>query len=326
MTSITRQLAIGLFGLFTLLAATGKDAFAQEFPMKTVRLVLPNGPSGGADLMARLYQQSLQEMWKQPVVLEYKPGAAMAVATEYVARSAPDGYIIGLVSTPLVINPSLRSNLPFDTVKDISGVTLGTIAHIVLLASNGFPAHTTTDVIATAKRQSGGLNYASPGAGTSMHLAMELLMRNTGIDMQHIPYKGSAPALLEIMAGRVPLMFSPLHPAIAYIKGGKLKAIAVASAARARTHPDLPTIAETVPGFEVVSFSGMIVASGTPRNVVRKLNADVVSVLKRPAFRAKLEEIGVEPVGNTPEQFDAYIKSEIEKWAPIVKASGAQPD
>jgi tripartite-type tricarboxylate transporter receptor subunit TctC len=301
-------------------------AGAQEFPNRPVRLIVPNAPGGGTDVLARLFAPYLQDMWKQSVVVEYKPGAGTVVGTDYVAKAAPDGYTIGMIATAMVINPSLHPSMPFDTAKDLSGVVLNSVAHLVLLATPSLPANNIAEVVALAKSEPGKLNYASAGTGSSMHLAGELLKVVSHIDIVHIPYKGGGPAMLDVMSGRVPLMFNPLYASIPYMKGGKLKAIAVASPTRAATHPDLPAIAETLPGFDVRSWNGMVVASGTPRAVVRKINADVNALLKQPAFRAKLGEIGLEPMGNTPEQFDAYIKSEIDKWAPIVKASGAKPD
>ncbi len=319
MTISIRSVAASL----TLVAA---GAAAQEFPSKPVHLVVPNAPGGGTDVLARLFSPFLQEVWKQPVIIDYKPGAGTVVGTDYVAKSAPDGYTIGMIATALVINPSLHPSMPFDTSRDLSGVTMNSVAHLVLLATPSLPASSVGEVIAMAKKSPGSFNYASAGTGSSMHLAGELLKILAHIDMVHVPYKGGGPAMLDVMAGRVPLMFNPLYASLPYMKGGKLKAIAVASPARAATHPDLPAIAETLPGFDVRSWNGMVVPSATPRAVVRKLNADVTALLRQPAFRARLGDMGLEPVGNTPEQFDAYIRSEIDKWAPIVKASGAKPD
>jgi tripartite-type tricarboxylate transporter receptor subunit TctC len=299
---------------------------AQEFPTKPVRLIVPNEPGGGTDVLARLFAPYLQETWKQSVIVEYKPGAGTVLGTDYVAKSAPDGYTIGMIATALVINPSLRSNMPFDTAKDLSGVTMNSAAHLVLLVTPSLPVNSIADVIALAKKQPGALNYASAGTGSSMHLAGELLKVLGHIDMVHVPYKGGGPAMLDVMSGRVPFMFNPLYASIPYMKSGKLRPIAVASPQRAAGFPDIPAIAETLPGFDVRSWNGMVVPSATPRAVVKKLNADVVALLRRPDFGAKLAAMGLEPVGTTPEQFDATIRSEIEKWAPIVKASGAKAD
>lgn len=306
-----------------LFAAT---CHAQDFPVKPVRLVVPNAPGGGTDILARMFANGLQELWKQAVVVEYKPGGGMLVGTDYVAKSPADGYTIAMVATAHVINPSLHPKLPFDTVRDLSGVVLNSTTHLVLLAYPGFPAKNVAELIALAKKDPGTMSYASAGTGSSMHLAGELLKATAGVEIQHIPYKGGGPAFLDVIAGRIAFMFNPLYSSETYIKSGKLRAVAVASPARAPTAPDLPTIAETLPGFDVRSVNGMVVPSATPRNIVRKINADVVTLLRQPQFRARMAEIGLDPVGSTPEEFDSYIRTEIAKWAPIVKASGAKPD
>ena len=299
---------------------------AQEFPVKPVRLVVPNAPGGGTDILARMFANGLQELWKQPVVVEYKPGGGMLVGTDYVAKSPADGYTIAMVATAHMINPSLHAKLPFDTVRDLSGVVLNSTTHLVLLAYPGLEAKNVADIIALAKKDPGKMSYASAGTGSSMHLAGELLKATAGVTIQHIPYKGGGPAFLDVIAGRIAFMFNPLYSSESFIKSGKLRAFAVASPARAPTAPELPTIAETLPGFDVRSVNGMVVPVATPRNIVRKINADVVTLLRQPQFRARMAEIGLDPVGSTPEEFDVYIRTEIAKWAPIVKASGATPD
>lgn len=302
------------------------NGHAQEFPVKPVRLVVPNAPGGGTDILARMFATGLEGLWKQPVVVEYKPGGGMIVGTDYVAKSPADGYTIAMVATAHMINPSLHAKLPFDTIRDLSGVALNSTTHLVMLAYPGFEGKTVADIIALAKKDPGKMSYASAGTGSSMHLAGELLKTTAGVDIQHIPYKGGGPAFLDVIAGRIAFMFNPLYSSETYIKSGKLRAVAVASPARVAGKPDLPAIAETLPGFDVRSVNGMVVPSATPRGIVRKINADVVALLKQPAFRAKMTEIGLDPVGSTPEEFDAYIKAEITKWTPVVKASGAKPD
>lgn len=276
--------------------------------------------------MARLLAQKLQELWGQQVIVEYKPGAATVVGTDYVAKSAPDGYTIGMVATPHVINPSLRSNLPYDTLRDLAGVSLNTSAHIVISASPSLEASNLPEVIALAKKQPGRLSYATAGAGTAMHLAGELLKSTAGIDIMHVAYKGSGPAYPDVIAGRVQLMIDVLYSATSYFRSGRLKPIAVASPGRAAGAPEIPAIAETLPGFRVQSIQGVVVPAATPRALIQKLSADFVSVLRSADVRARLAEIGLEPEGTTPEQFDAVIRTEIEKWARVVKSSGARVD
>lgn len=314
-----------LIGLVVCIApVVTAGAFAQSFPSKPVRLVVPNSPGGGTDILARLLAQKLQDIWGQSVIIDYKPGAGTVTGTEYVVKAAPDGHTLGMSVSSLMINPSLRTNLPYDTLRDISGVTVTAIAHVVIAATRSLEANTLAEVIALAKKQPGRLSYATAGAGSGLHMAGELLKMTTGIDMVHVPYKGSGPAYPDVIAGRVQLIIDPLFSSLPHIKTGKLKPIAVAGAARAANTPEIPTIAETLPGFNVHSINGVIVPSATPRAIVSKVSADFSSVLRLPDIRTRMAEIGLEPVGTTPEQFDAMIRSEIEKWAKVVKFSGAR--
>ena len=300
-------------------------AGAQAIPSRPVHLVVPNAPGGAIDIMARLFAQHLQPIWGQSAVVEYKPGAGTALGTEYVAKAAADGHTILFAVTAHVINPSLRK-LPFDAAKDFSGITLYGVSHIVLCATPGLAANTLGELIALAKNRPGQLSYASPGSGSSMHLAGEQLKAMAGIDLLHVPFKGSGPAFPEVLSGRIELIIDPLFSSLNYMKAGKLKPIAITSLKRTRAAPEIPTVAETIPGFEVQSVFGVVVPSATPRGIVRRLNEDFLKVLRLPAMRAKLEEFGVEPVGNTPEQFDAYIRDEIQRWARVVKAAGIRLD
>jgi tripartite-type tricarboxylate transporter receptor subunit TctC len=299
---------------------------AQSFPNKPVRLIVPNAPGGAIDILARLFAQHLQPLWGQSVLVEYKPGANTIVGTELVAKSVPDGHTIGLVVTSHVINPSMRSNLPYDTLKDLTGVTMTAIAHVLIVAAPTLEANTLAEVIALAKKSPGKMTYASPGSGSAMHLTGEMLKSIAGIDMLHIPFKGSGPAYPEVMSGRIPLLIDPLFSSLGHIKAGKLKPIAVTSLKRETMAPDIPTVAETLPGFQVQSINGIVVPSATPRAVVTKLNADFVKVLQTPELRTRMAELGLTPVGNTPEQFDATIRAEIERWSKVVQASGAKAD
>ena len=307
-----------------LIATIPAGTLAQTFPSKPVRLVVPNSPGGGTDILARLLAQKLQDIWRQSVIVEYKPGAGTVTGTEYVVKAAPDGHTLGMSVSSLMINPSLRTNLPYDTLRDLSGVTVTAIAHVVIAATRSLEANTLAEVIALAKKQPGRLSYATAGAGSGLHMAGELLKMTTGIDMVHVPYKGSGPAYPDVIAGRVQLIIDPLFSSLPHIKTGKLKPIAVAGAKRAANTPDIPTIAETLPGFNVHSVNGVIVPSATPRAIVSRISADFVAALKFPDLRARMAEIGLEPVGTTPEQFDAMIRSDIEKWAKVVKFSGAR--
>jgi tripartite-type tricarboxylate transporter receptor subunit TctC len=313
---------------FLTVAACALLPFAASaqahFPSKPVTLIVPNAPGGAIDILARLLERNLSDTWKQPVIVQYKPGAGTVMGTDFVAKSPPDGHTIGLVITGHMINPSLRKTMPFDTLKDLSGVSLLAISPIVITANPKLPANDVKELIALAKKDK--LSYASPGSGSSMHLGAELLKSTAGIDMLHTPYKGSGGAYPDVMAGRVDLLFDPLFSSLPHIKSGGLKPIAILSARRSPIAPEIPTVAETLPGFTVDSVFGAVVPSGTPRDVVHKLSADMNKVLQTPEVRQRMADIGLSPVGNTPEQFDAYIRAEIPKWAKVVKSSGATAD
>jgi tripartite-type tricarboxylate transporter receptor subunit TctC len=294
------------------------------FPSKPVTIIVPNAPGGAIDILARLMEKNLSETWKQPVIVQYKPGAGTVMGTDYVAKSAPDGYTIGLVITGHMINPSLRHNMPFDTLKDLSGVSLLATSPIVLTASSKLPASNLKELIALAKTKN--LSYASPGSGSSMHLGAELLKTTAGIDLLHTPYKGSGGAYPDVIAGRVDLLVDPLFSSLPHIKSGGLKPIAIMSSKRSAIAPEIPTVSETLPGFEVESVFGAVVPAATPRDIVHRISADMAKVLASAEVKERMATIGLTPVGNTPEQFDAYIRAEIPKWAKVVKASGATAD
>lgn len=323
MTRITRAVASLLGGL--ALAAT---AFAQTpaFPNKPVTLVVPNAPGGAVDILARLLEKQLSETWKQPVLVVYKAGAGTVIGTDFVAKAPPDGLTLGLVVTSHVINPSLRKNMPFDTLKDLSGVTMLATSPVVVSAAPTLEANNLKELIALAKKNPGKLTYASPGSGSSMHLGGELLKTLAGIDMLHAPYKGSGGAYPDVFAGRVDLLIDPLFSSLPHIKAGKMKPIAVLSPARSPIAPDIATAVETLPGLVVQSVFGMVVASGTPRAHVKKLSDDLNEALRKPEIRSRMAEVGLTPAGSTPEAFDTFIRTEIDKWAAVVKSSGATAD
>ena len=301
-------------------------ALAQTFPTKPVRMVVPFPPGGGTDITARMVSQKLQEIWGQSVVLDYKPGAGTVLGTDAVAKSNPDGYTTGIVITAYVINPGLRSDMPFDTIKDLSGVSMVTVTDLVIEATNSLPANNVAELIALAKRNPGKLTYATPGNGTAMHLAAELLKNMTGIDIVHVPYKGSAQAYPDVIAGRVSLQIDTLHASMGNIKAGKVKAIGITSLKRATSVPRTPTVAETIPGFSVMSISGIVVPRATPRDVVRKMSADINKALRAPDLVARLKQQDQEPSGTSPEEFDAFIRTEIDKWAKVIKSAGIKAD
>ena len=306
----------------TLAAAPALARAQATWPNRPVKLVVPFGAGGATDIIARLISQKLGELWGQSVLVDYKPGAGTVLGTDFVAKSAPDGYTMGMVITAHVINPSLRTSMPFDTLKDLSGVSLVAISHILLAATPSLEANNIRELIALAKKSQ--LSYATPGTGTSMHLAGELLKTLAGIDMVHVPYKGGAAAYPDVIAGRVPLLFDPMFASMGHIKAGRMKAIAITSSERAASNPEIGTIAEAVPGFDVKSISGVVVPAATPRDIVRKASADIGRVLAMADVKNRMAEVGMEPAATAPEAFDAFIRREIERWAPVVKASGAK--
>ena len=305
-----------------LAAAPGFVLAQGAYPARPVKLVVPFGAGGATDIIARLVSQKLSELWNQSVVVDYKPGAGTVVGTDFVAKSPPDGYTLGMVITAHVINPSLRASMPFDTVRDLAGVSLVAISHILLAATPALEANNIRELIALAKKTP--LSYATPGTGTSMHLAGELLKTLAGIDMTHVPYKGGSAAYPDVIAGRVPLLFDPMFASMGHVRAGRMKAIAITSAERAASNPEIGTVAEAVQGFDVKSISGVVAAAATPREIVRKVSADIGRVLAMADVKSRMAEVGMEPAATTPEAFDAFIRREIERWAPVVRASGAK--
>lgn len=311
---------------FALGALAPIAAGAQAYPTKPVRLMVPFPPGGATDIIARLLAAKMQELWGQPVVIETKPGAGTVVGTDYVAKSAPDGHTLGMVVTAHVINPSLRPNLPYDTLKDLAGVTQVSVQHLVMAAHPSLPANNIAELVALAKKDPGKLSYATPGSGTAMHLSVELLKTTAGIDIVHVPYKGGAPAQQDVMSGRVPILMDVLYAARPLIKSGRIKVLALLSPQRAPESPEYPVVSESVPGVSALSIVGVVAPAATPRELVRRISADIARAVKSTDLTDRMKQQGMEPVGSTPEEFDALIRSEIEKWAKVVKLSGAKVD
>ena len=321
-----RQFHLAAAGALGAAAGLGSlPASAQNFPSKPVTLIVPNAPGGAIDILARSLQQHLQTAWGQTVLVEYKPGAGTVLGTDFVAKAAPDGHTLCLVATPHVINPAIRQ-MPFDTTKDLSGITILGMSNVLLSATPSLPVNTLPELIDLVKKNPGKYAYASPGSGSSMHFAMELLKQRTGMDLLHVPFKGSGPAYPEVMSGRIALLIDPLFSSLPHLKSGRLKPIALTASRRSPLSPEIPTMAETLPGFNVQSMFGMVVASGTPRPVVQKIYNDVVAVMRRPEVTSRLAELGLEPNPITPEQFDAMVKSDIDRWTQLVKTANLKVD
>lgn len=304
----------------------GAPAVAQEFPKGPVRIIVPFPPGGPTDTIARLMSQKLQALWSQPVVIDYKPGAGTVIGTEAVAKSAPDGRTIGVVVSSYTINPVLHRSMPYDTLKDLSGVTRLVNIPLVLVAHPDAPFDDLKGLIEYAKRSPGKLSYASPGAGGTAHLAGELLNDAAGIDLVHIPYKGSAPAQTDVLGGRVPLMIDPLFSALPYVRAGRMKVIAVTTGRRVPGFEQYPAVAETFPGFDVSSLLGFVVPSATPRAIVSRISTDSAQAVNLPDVRARIVELGNEVIGSTPEEFDAFVAAEIRKWTKVITEKGIRAE
>ena len=316
------------WALGALFACIATVASAQGYPNRTIRLVVPFPAAGTTDILARAAAQKLTEAFGQSVIVDNRPGAAGNIGADLVAKSAPDGYtlLMGTVGTH-AINPSLYSKMPYDHVKDFVPVVLVAGVPNVLVVNPALPVNSVADLIKLAKDKPGQINFASSGSGTSIHLSGELFKTMAGVDITHIPYKGSSPALVDLIGGQVQIMFDNLPSALPQIKAGKLRAIAVTSLKRAPVLPDVPTISESgLPGFEASSWFGVLAPAGTPAPIVARINAEVNKWLQSAEAREKLLSQGAEAAGGTPEQFAHHIRAESEKWAKVVKASGAKVD
>ena len=316
------------WALGALFACIATVASAQGYPNRTIRLVVPFPAAGTTDILARAAAQKLTEAFGQSVVVDNRPGAAGNIGSDLVAKSAPDGYtlLMGTVGTH-AINPSLYSKMPYDHVKDFVPVVLVAGVPNVLVVNPALPVNSVADLIKLAKDKPGQINFASSGSGTSIHLSGELFKTMAGVDITHVPYKGSSPALVDLIGGQVQIMFDNLPSALPQIKAGKLRAIAVTSLKRAPVLPDVPTISESgLPGFEASSWFGVLAPAGTPAPIVARINAEINKWLQSAEAREKLLSQGAEAAGGTPEQFAHHIRAESEKWAKVVKASGAKVD
>ena len=321
-----KQISGLMFGLLALLIA-GSPAAQTTYPEKPIRIVVGFPPGSQPDTVARLLGQKFAEAWGKPVVIDNVTGAAGNIAADRVAKAAPDGYTLGLLGqAQLVINPSLYK-LAYDPVKDFAPVSQVTVSPNMLVVHNAVPAKSVKELVALAKAQPGGLTFASGGSGSAPHMAAELFKSVAGLDIRHIPYKGVVAAIPDLLGGRVTMMFSPIAVVLPLVREGKLRALAVTSLRRSSAAPELPTIAESgYPGFEVTVWNGLLAPARTPATIVRKLHLETVKALALPDLRAKLADLGLEGIGNSPDEFAAVIKSEIPKWAKVIKESGIKPD
>ena len=319
--SRTRGLIAG--ALTVALLAAGVQA-APPFPSRPVAIVVPQAPGGANDVLARTFAQKLQEFWGQSVVVDFRPGAGVVVATQYVARSAPDGHVIGLISAAHAINPSLNANLPYDTLKDFAAVARLGQNTIGLVVIPSLGVNDVNGLIALARSKPGALSHGSNGIGTGAHMSAELFKSMAGINMVHVPYKGGAPLYNDMLGGRIPLAFAILNSAMPYVKQGKMKVLGVTSLHRSEVYPEFPPISDTLPGYEFTTWTGLAVAGATPRELVQKIGADVLRACQDAEVRRRLADLGYETDPLGPEQFEAYIRAEIESKGRLVRSSDAK--
>jgi tripartite-type tricarboxylate transporter receptor subunit TctC len=302
-----------------LLAA---PAFAQSWPARPVRIIVPFPPGGGVDFVARLLAQGLSEQLGSGFVVDNRPGAAGMLGSEAAARSAPDGYTLLITPPEVAIDPSIRAKLPYDPLKDFAAISQLTSGQFMLAASPNVPVKTVNELIALAKAKPGQLNYGHSGTGSINHLKGELLQNMTGIRWENVPFKGAGPAIGAVMSGDIQFVFASVTGLVSLAKSGKVRAIAVSGNKRFSELPDVPTIGESVPGYEVTGWYGFFAPAGTPPEIVRRLQAEAAKALSTPEARDKLVRSGNEPVVSSPEEFNAFLRAEIAKWAKVIQSSG----
>ncbi len=325
---MNRSKLAGAMALAALASLAPQTAFAQAFPTKPVRLVVPFPPGGAVDISARLIGGELTKLLPQPVVIENRPGAGGNVAAELVARAAPDGYTLMMTTSGIhAINPALYAKLPFDAIKDFTPVSVVVSLINVIVVHPSVPVKSVTELIAAAKAAPGKLAYASSGSGTTIHLSAELFKSMAGINVLHVPYKGSAPAVTDLLAGQVNLMFDNIPSALPHVRAGKLRALAVTGNARSPLMPDLPTVSEAgLPGYESSVWFGIVGPANMAAPALQRLSSDTMKAVANPEFRARLLAQGYDPVGNTPEQMAQMIRDDVPKWGKVVRDSGAKAE
>lgn len=318
------QMAIGIGLLLTMPAGWAQT---PAFPNRTVHVIVPFPPGGAVDPIARSVSQKLAEAWGQPVVVDNKPGAATIIGADFVAKAAPDGYTVILVSTSFTVNPTAYSKLPFDPVKDFVPISLVSRLPLLLVVNPQLPVNSVKELIAHLKANRGQINFSSIGNGSTQDLAGELFKSMADLNLVHVPYKGSGPSMMSVLSGETSMTFESVFLLMPQVKAGKLRALAAAGAQRTPLAPDLPTASESgLPGFNVASWVGFLAPAGTPRDVVQKWSRDVSRIMQLPEIRERQISQGLEPVGSTPEYFAEFIKTEITKWGGVVRQAGIKLD
>ena len=322
-----RQRSILQYSVALLLAVSSWSCAAEGYPSKPIRMIVPFTAGGGADIVGRLIAQKVSEDWGEQIIVENRAGAAANIGAAFVAKSDPDGYKLLFTGPNHSTNVSLYDNLTYDPVRDFAPVALLTSAPLILVTNPEFPAKSVADLIALARAQPGRIAYGSAANGGAGHLAMELLKSTAGIDMIHVPYKGSAPMINDLIGGRISIAFDNILSSSQFIKAGSLRAIATSGASRAPSIPGTPTVAESgLPGFDVTVWQGLLAPAGTPPEIVDLLNRKFVAALHAPEVTSRLAAMNIELTGSTPGQFAEFLRNDIAKWARVIKESGARPD
>jgi tripartite-type tricarboxylate transporter receptor subunit TctC len=320
-----RRFCIPVIAL-TVLTTPAFSQDAASYPSRPIRVIVPFAPGGGLDISTRLIGQKLIEKWGQNIVVDSRPGAATIVGTEIASKANPDGYTLLMITTTFAINPGLYPKLPYDPGKDFTPVTQLNFQPNVVVVAPSFAGNSVKDLIAAAKAKPGELTFATPGAGSAPHLAAEMFQRAAGISMIHVPYKGIPPAVTDVIGGRVTMLFTTTISAAPHINSGKLRAVAITSAKRQSSMPDVPTVGETLPGYRAEAFQGMVVPARVPQAIVSKLSAEVARIVRLPDVAQRFQLDGAEPVGSTPKEFAAFLKAEMQKWSKVIKDAGIKPE
>jgi tripartite-type tricarboxylate transporter receptor subunit TctC len=310
-----------------LLLGLSASLWAQSWPTKPIRMIIAFPPGGPTDLVSRVLAQRLSEQLGQQVIVDNKPGAGGNIAAELSAKAAPDGYTVFYNTSAIVIGPALYGKVSYDTLKDFAPVALTASVPMVLVVNPQLPARSVKEFLDLAKSRAGALNYSSSGTGTITHLASAMMSTQTGIQTQHIPYKGSAPGLVDLVAGQTQFMIDTMNTVLPYVRDNRLRGLAVTGSKRSALMPELPTLAESgMPGFEAAAWQGIVVPTGTPADIIQKLNSEVNKALANPDVRTKLAAQGADILGGTPAEYAAYLRAEMPRWAKAVKDSGAKAE
>jgi tripartite-type tricarboxylate transporter receptor subunit TctC len=313
--------------LAALATVAGTPAFAQNYPSKPIRWIVPVPAGSTTDIVSRIVGQKLNEAWGQQVIVDNRPGGAMVIATDFIAKASGDGYTVGTLLTPTIVNPFVLKDLPYDTLKDLTPVTLMVMVPGVMTMNPSVPANTLKEVIALAKANPGKYNYGSPGQLTSGHLSMEMLKVTAGINLTYIPYKGGAPAIADLIGNQIQFLVSGPPGVLPHIKSGRLKAIATTAAKRSPGLPDTPTFAESgLPGYDTYEWYGVFAPAKIPKDILAKLNKEIARIIKLPDVSEKLLAQGALPVGNTSAEFSAFVKKEMDVWGKVAQQVGLKPD